>query len=276
MNAIAEYLNKKLRSKDGGQNLKLALMLGMFTNHNSIQANIPKGNKSAYNQEKYKFLLDAPFMISNKCCNIMKKNPAHDYSKRTGKKAITAQMASESRLRTQKWLQYGCNMFDAKYPVSNPMSFWTEQDVLQYIKENNLKIAPPYGDIVYDDGEELKGQMDLADFGLTKEVRKMKTTGCDRTGCCMCGYGCHLESRPNRFELIESLSNPNISDYILRGGRFDENGKWTISKEGLGYWFVLKYINVHGNFDIYIPRYEYYEEKYGNERTKEYLNKRDG
>ena len=32
------------------------------------------GNKSIYNCSKWKFLLDAPFKISNKCCNVMKKN----------------------------------------------------------------------------------------------------------------------------------------------------------------------------------------------------------
>ena len=31
------------------------------------------GNKSIYNCEKWKFLLEAPFLISNKCCNVMKK-----------------------------------------------------------------------------------------------------------------------------------------------------------------------------------------------------------
>jgi 3'-phosphoadenosine 5'-phosphosulfate sulfotransferase (PAPS reductase)/FAD synthetase len=228
-----------MQNKEGGKNQKLAQMLGMLTNHHSIQANIPEGSKSAYNQERYKFFLEAPFEISNKCCNVMKKNPAHDYGKRTGRKAITAQMASESRLRTQKWLQYGCNMFDAKYPVSNPMSFWTEQDVLQYIKENNIKIASVYGELVYDDGDQLTGQMDLADFGLAKEVRKLKTTKCQRTGCVFCGFGCHLEKNPNRFEMLRE-SHPQIYDYIMRPKE----------KGGLNYKEVLDWINEHGNMDI--------------------------
>ena len=84
-----------------------------------------------YDRSKYKFFLDAPFEISSKCCNVMKKNPAKKYQKETGKVPITAQMASESRLRTEKWLQNSCNAFDNKYPISNPMSFWTENDVVQ-------------------------------------------------------------------------------------------------------------------------------------------------
>ena len=239
LEALANILNRRMQNKEGGKNQKLAQMLGLLTNHHSIQANIPEGKKSAYNQERYKFFLEAPFEISNRCCNVMKKNPAHDYSKRTGKKAITATMAAESRLRTQKWLQYGCNMFDAKYPVSNPMSFWTEQDVLQYIKEHNLKIASVYGDIVYDDGEQLKGQMDLADFGLANEVRKLKTTRCQRTGCIFCGFGCHLEKNPNRFELLKE-SHPQIYDYIMRPKE----------KGGLNYKEVIDWINEHGNMNI--------------------------
>ena len=47
-------------------------------------------------------MLDAPFDVSNKCCNVMKKEPAHRYEKETGRKAILGQMADESRLRTQQ------------------------------------------------------------------------------------------------------------------------------------------------------------------------------
>lgn len=45
---------------------RLAKLLGTAKDKN--------GNKSLYNQEKWKFLLDAPFKISNQCCNIMKKS----------------------------------------------------------------------------------------------------------------------------------------------------------------------------------------------------------
>ena len=114
------------------------------------------GGKGMMNRQKWKFMIaeDAP-RISHKCCSVMKKNPCNKYSKITGRKAITGQMAEESRLRTQKWLQNGCNGFDLKNPKSNPMAFWTEQDVLRYIKNNGIKIASVYGEIVADIGEEL-------------------------------------------------------------------------------------------------------------------------
>ena len=94
---------------------------------------------------------------------------------------MTAEMASESRLRTQVWLNNGCNMFDLKNPKSTPMAFWTEQDVLLYIYENHIPIAQPYGEIVKEN--EVDGQLDFADleiFDLGRPI--LKTTGCDRTG----------------------------------------------------------------------------------------------
>lgn len=236
----------------------------------------PSKDRSKFSQEKYKFFLNAPFEISSKCCEVLKKSPMHKYQKETGRHAITAQMASESRLRTQKWLQNGCNGFDMKTPISNPMAFWTEQDVLLYINLNKVQIASVYGDVVADDEttDGIKNQMSLADFGIfEKEIPTLKTTGCDRTGCFACGYGCHLEKRPNRFEVIDMVSNPNMRDYCMRGGAFDENGLWKPTKEGLGYWFVIRWINIHGGFNMYIPEYERYEKEYGNEKTRKYLEK---
>lgn len=36
---------------------------------------------------------------------------------------------------------------DLNVPVSNPMSFWTEQDVLHYIYKNQIDYASCYGEI---------------------------------------------------------------------------------------------------------------------------------
>lgn len=92
------------------------------------------GKTNKYDVQKYKPLLSVDFSISDKCCKIMKKKPAKEYEGQTGKKPFMAQMASEGKLRCRAWLANGCNAFKSKRPVSNPMSFWTEQDVLQYIK----------------------------------------------------------------------------------------------------------------------------------------------
>lgn len=95
------------------------------------------GNESKFKErfKKYKFLIDAPFETSQLCCDVMKKGPAHRYEAETGRKPIVATMTEESEQRQASWLKYGCNSFNSKRPMSKPMSFWTEQDVLQYTQE---------------------------------------------------------------------------------------------------------------------------------------------
>jgi 3'-phosphoadenosine 5'-phosphosulfate sulfotransferase (PAPS reductase)/FAD synthetase len=207
----------------------------------------PDGSKSPYNMEKWKYLLDADFDISNKCCDVMKKKPAKQYGKQTGRKPIIGTMASESRLRYQKWLQHGCNAFEKGNPSSQPLSFWTEQDVFHYIKEYNVPYCPVYGDIVIEqkhDGENiLEGQINLIDYleCYAPEDRLM-TTGCDRTGCIFCMFGCHLEKEPNRFQRIKQ-THPKQYEYCIGGGEMVD-GKWQPNKEGLGLAKVLDYIGV--------------------------------
>ena len=267
-----------MRNRKGGNNQRLAIMLGMLTKDSQIKANIPDGDRSAFSQVRYKFLLDAPFEISNRCCNVMKKDPAHRYTKETGRLPITAQMAAESRLRTQKWLKNGCNGFNLKSPISNPMSFWVESDVLLYIRLHNLPIASVYGKVITDD--EKSGQMSLFPYDPEKEAglfvpdrMKLYTTGFNRSGCMYCAFGFFLEKQhPNRFELIDIVSNSKIRDYCLRGGAFDINGLWKPDNRGLGMWFPLKWTAIRGQFNnVFIPEYERYEKEYGNELTHEYL-----
>lgn len=200
-----------------------------------------KGNYSQFNQEKYKFFLDAPFEISDLCCDIMKKKPAHDYEKETGRKPIIATMASESVMRTQKWLQDGCNAFNVTRPHSNPMSFWTEQDVLLYIKENNLPICSVYGEVVtdYEAMGQCENQMSFADFGIFYNERPLlKTTGCQRTGCVLCGFGCHLEKEPNRFQMLKE-THPKFHNLL-----------YVLKNNGVTYAEAIDWVNEHGNMNI--------------------------
>lgn len=198
------------------------------------------GNDSLYNCSKYKPLLAVDFNISSNCCDVMKKKPAHEYMKRTGRKSMVAQMAHESRLREQRWLRYGCNGFDMTSPSSSPMSFWTEQDVLQYIKYHNLPIADVYGSIEYTADPEQVRLTDLGiDCGTTDELR---LTGCQRTGCIFCAFGCHLEKSPSRFEMLKK-THPKQYDYCMRGGEYNEDGVWQPNKEGLGMRHVFEELN---------------------------------
>ena len=245
---LANILNERMVNRKGGANQRLAIMLGMLTKDQRIKANIPNRDRSMFAQEKWKFFLEAPFDISNRCCNVMKKEPAHRYAKETGRHPITAQMASESRLRTQKWIQNGCNAFNAKNPVSNPMSFWTEQDVLLYIKTYNIPIASVYGDVVidYEGMGQIDGQMSFVDFMDAEEFDLerplLKTTGCSRTGCVFCGFGCHLEKGEGRFERLKRTHPKHykaLSNIKNNGYNFFEAIDWINEHNGKGE--IIKY-----------------------------------
>ena len=201
------------------------------------------GNKSQYNCEKWGFLLDAPFEISDKCCKVMKKTPSRQYAKETERKQIVGTMANESRLRYQKWLQHGCNAFDSSVPSSQPLSFWTEQDILQYLKKYDVPYCSIYGEIVpISKGDQIEGQLTAFDILGEYEGTLLKTTGCDRTGCIFCMFGCHLEKEPNRFQRLK-VTHPKQYEYCIGGGEMID-GKWQPNKEGLGLGKVLDYIGV--------------------------------
>lgn len=198
-----------------------------------------------YSLSKWIWLRDSNIPISNKCCDIMKKTPAKKYERETGNKPIVGTMTCESHLRYTTWLRQGCNAFEAKRPISAPMSFWTEQDVLTYIIKYNLPIASVYGDVVGEIGDTLLNREELKQFvsqcGMPEDIR-LKTTRCKRTGCVFCGFGCHLEKEPNRFQMLQS-SHPKLWNYCMKP--WDEGG--------LGMKGVLDFVGVKteiaGNFD---------------------------
>lgn len=201
-----------------------------------------------FSRAKYDFLNDAPFLISHRCCDVIKKKPSKAYEKETSRKPIMATMASESRLRTTQWLQDGCNAFEVKRPTSKPISFWTEQDILLYIKENHIPICSVYGDIVEDrttDPDAVEGQMTISDMQGFENMElfdakrlPLKTTGCERTGCMFCMFGCSSPKWENFARMKET--HPQVYDYIMRPK----------SEGGLNYKDVIDWINEHGDMDI--------------------------
>lgn len=196
------------------------------------------GDLSNYNMGKWGFLLDAPFRISHKCCNVMKKQISEEYERESGRKPILGTMAEESRLRTQKWIKYGCNAFYNDRPTSSPLSFWTSQDILTYLLRYNLDIPDVYGEIVKDYKD---GQYELFD-----EDVPLTTTGVDRTGCVFCLFS--IGQDPEKLLKLKKIE-PKKYDYVMRGGKFDETGMW-IPHQGLGYKFVCDWINEHSNLNI--------------------------
>lgn len=206
--------------------LNTARRHGNFNSYVEKQFNgtytMKNGEKSKFNIEKWKFLLESDFSISHMCCDVMKKKPSKEYEKMTGRKPIIGTMASESKLRYNAWLQHGCNAFDADRPKSQPLSFWTEQDIYHYIKKFNVPYCSEiYGEIVVDDrpdgNDVLEGQINLIDYlGAYGEQERLTTTKCNRTGCIFCMFGCHLEKEPNRFQQLK-LSHPKQYKFCIGG-----------------------------------------------------------
>lgn len=193
--------------QDGSYALRIQALQGVRRNKD--------GSPSQYNCKKWAYLLDAPFPISEQCCDVMKKRPAHAYEKETGRMPILATMVTESTLRLQQWFRNGCNAFEAKRPTSKPMSFWTEQDVLEYLHRYKLPYASVYGEIKQDaDGH-------------------FYNTGVERTGCMFCAFGAHMEDCPNRFHRMKE-THPKQYAYCMK----------PLEEGGLGMDKVLEYIGV--------------------------------
>jgi hypothetical protein len=99
-------------------------------------------------------------------------------------------------------------------------------------------ICSVYGDIVTEPSDcdyEFTERSEIFD----KDRPLLKTTGCSRTGCMFCGYGCHLEKSPTRFEQMKE-THPKQYAYIMK----------PVEEGGLGYKDVIDWINQHGNMDI--------------------------
>jgi 3'-phosphoadenosine 5'-phosphosulfate sulfotransferase (PAPS reductase)/FAD synthetase len=157
------------------------------------------GTPSKFNERymKWAHLVDAPFLISDKCCYHLKEAPLERHTKQTGRAPIIGTLACESVRRQSAYLKTGCNAFRERDPKSTPMGFWMKSDILTYLKLTGIPYSKIYGDIITD-----------------PKTGKLKTTGADRTGCMYCLYGVHMERKPNRFQRM-AAEHPKHYDYCI-------------------------------------------------------------
>lgn len=137
------------------------------------------------NFKKYEKYITLP--ISDKCCDKLKKEPLRKKAKELGLNcAIIGLLASESYQREKDWIEYGCNVFYVrKDNQCRPLSFWTDEDILEYIKKYNVKISELY------------------------------SMGYIRNGCMYCGFGVHLEpDSNNRFQILKQ-THPKQYNYFI-------------------------------------------------------------
>jgi len=169
-------------------------------------------------------------------------------------------------MRKQAWIRHGCNAFQSKKPTSQPMSFWTEQDVLTYIVEYGIPIASVYGEVVSVDANGNEYEPNSLLGGATN----LKCTGCDRTGCVFCAFGAHLDRGQTRFQKL-AITHPRLYEYCIGGGEWADNPHydptapkmdgewqnwnpkkiWTRNGKGLGMGKVFDMVNEIYGKDFY-------------------------
>ncbi len=162
-----------------------------------------KKNNSFKIAKKWRYLIDAPFKVSHKCCDELKKKPLRAWERENKKKPIIGTMANESKMREATYLQTGCNSFKEGHENCTPLGFWTEQDIFEYILTYKLSYAKVYGDIIID------------------ENGKYTTTGEKRTGCVFCGF-CKNEKQLSERYLRLEQTHPQLHDYCMNKLGFKE------------------------------------------------------
>jgi 3'-phosphoadenosine 5'-phosphosulfate sulfotransferase (PAPS reductase)/FAD synthetase len=178
-------------------------MTGITSNGRKSDWCIPK---------KWRYLVDAPFMISDKCCKYLKKQPFYTFDKESKKERMVGFCFDDSNRRMQWIKKVGLNKFSSTSTgkrVSIPLGIWKENDILEYLQVNDLPYCSIYGEIYNDKGT-------------------LRTSLESRTGCMFCMFGIHLQKEPNRFQIMKN-THPKQWDYC-------------INKLNLGK--VMDYINV--------------------------------
>lgn len=160
-----------------------------------------------------------PFKVSSKCCEIMKERPCDIWAKENNSKPFLGLMASEGGRRQEALEEHGCNYFGKTTIRSAPFAPFLRNDLLQLALDLDVPVPEIYGRIERDPNGNLR------------------TTGAQRTGCEMCGFGVHMEKRPHRFDKLYDR-NPKAWDYWMNKCCTDKDG----NKYGWG--LVLDYIGV--------------------------------
>lgn len=183
-----------------------------------------KGSSRCKLSKEYYPFIDGTIKVkvSEKCCDIVKKEPLHRFEKETGRIPLLGTMASEGGTRSDGYLKTGCNAFHIG--KSMPIGFWTKQDILQFIVINNIKIAEEYGEIKVD------------------EAGDLYTTGEERTGCFTCPFGVKFDKGENRFQRMKRI-HPKMWEFVIKGGHIDTDGYYK-PKNGLGIGRLLDLIGI--------------------------------
>lgn len=180
------------------------------------------GNENERENVNYQI---APFSVSSKCCYYLKEKPCDDWARENDSVPFLGLMASEGGRREKSLKMHGCNYWGKTTIRSAPFAIFSRQDLLQLALELNVPVPEIYGKIEKDGNG------------------KLYTTGAQRTGCSMCGFGVHLEKRPHRFDRLHDRNIQEWDFWMKRCCMDDTTG------ERYGWGRVLSYIGVPWDFD---------------------------
>lgn len=161
------------------------------TNPSSKKARVALGETNSIFalNKRWRYLIHAEYDVSNRCCYILKKLPSHKFQKLNGLSPILGILADESLLREKTYIRRGgCNHFGGA-ATSWPLAIWTDENIWDFVKQYNVRLA----DIYY--------------------------KGVERTGCVACGFGCQFK-RDRRLEILYKLY-PKYYNMIMN---FENNG----------------------------------------------------
>lgn len=161
----------------------------------------------------------APFKVSDRCCYYLKERPCDIWAKEHNSYPYLGLMASEGGRRQKSLQMNGCNYYSKSATRSAPFATFSRQDILRLALELSVPVPEIYGEI----RQHLDGTL--------------YTTGAQRTGCSMCGFGIHLEQRPHRFDRLRE-TNLKEWEFWMRHVCQDDNGEW------YGWGRILDYIGV--------------------------------
>ncbi len=165
------------------------------------------------------------FKVSHRCCYYLKEAPCDLWAKEHNSVPYLGLMASEGGQRADALEEHGCNYWGKTTARSAPFSFFFHSDVVHLAVDLGVHIPEIYGDIKISEQPNAFGDFEYA------------TTGEQRTGCSMCGFGIQLESRPHRFDRLYER-NPKEWDFWMNSCCVDQEG------ERYGWGRVLDYIGI--------------------------------
>lgn len=206
---VCEEKGFPIISKDTAGKIRKLRKGNLGTRYRNYLLNGDERGKFGMLAKKWQYLADSGktlFDISDQCCDILKKEPFKRYVKETGMYPMIGITQDESFRRENQYSHTGCNVYDGTTIKSQPIAFWTKQDVLRFVVENRIPLCSVYRKIKLD----CTGEYCL--------------TGEQRTGCVLCGFGCHLEKEPNRIQRLISSDIPSHKAIYNWGMNLENNG----------------------------------------------------